>query len=155
MARGRKPTPNAILKLRGSYEKARHGDRVELDASTPTCPTWLGTKAKAEWKRLTKALEKQGVISQVDRNVLAVHCQAVEDYVTARKTVEREGSVIVGGMGGLVENPMSKIMFKAWDRILKSAQELGFSPVSRCRVKASKPKEVDDLDAFIKRKKKA
>ena len=151
---GRKPIPNAVLKMRGSYRKDQHGDRVEVDPSIPSCPSWVGAKGKAEWRRLIAIFRKSNILTQLDRGPLAMHCHAYQVFLDAREDVERDG-LIATGANGPIQNPAVRIMNQAWSDYMKSAGEFGFTPVSRCRVQSvGKPKEVDDLDAFIDRKKR-
>lgn len=151
---GRRPTPTATLRLNRAYRNNEHGDRVEIDAAIPSCPDWLGGKAKTEWRRLVKTLGDQGILSLVDRGVLAEHCHAYDMWVTASKAVARDGLTIKTQRGEIMENPMGNAMWKAFDRVLKTATELGFTPVSRCRIKTSNPKAMSELDAFVSRKKR-
>lgn len=151
---GRKPTPNVLLKLRGTYRKDFHGDRVEVEPGTPNCPSWVGDKGKAEWKRLVRLFKQQGILTHLDRGPLAMHCHAFDVFMEAREMVERQGLVIEGAACP-IQNPAVRIMNQAWADYMKSGQEFGLTPVSRCKVSAGKPREVDELDTFIKRKKKA
>ena len=127
------PAPTPILKSRGTFREDRHGKRVEsFPAGKPTCPKHVKGEAKAEWNRQVKALAQAGVLSLVDRALLADWCilwslsiQAAkeQDRVEYRKLVELQ---------------------------VKVGTQLGFSPVARARVTAlPEAGEVDKLDEFL------
>jgi phage terminase small subunit len=52
---------------------------------TPDCPEHLSDEARAEWHRLVDTLVKMGVITIVDRAVLAAYCQAYGRWVEAEE----------------------------------------------------------------------
>ena len=154
MGSGRKPTPNVMLKLQDAYRKDRHGDRVDIESATPSCPSWVGDEGRKEWKRLTRLFKKQGILTHLDRGTLAMHVHAFDVFLEARDQVNANGLVVPGAKCP-IQNPAVRIMNQAWEHYMRSAQEFGLTPVSRCKVTATKTKEVDELDSFISKKKKA
>lgn len=75
MANMRKP--DNVLKLSGSYRKDRHGDpkdKIEMEIEAPEMPDFLDDVAAEEWKRVCRILENMGLLTVLDRTVLAQYC---------------------------------------------------------------------------------
>jgi phage terminase small subunit len=72
LMRGRKPLPSNVVRLRGNPGKRRQND-AEPRAATrmPTCPACLGDEARKEWQRLAKELAALGLLTGLDRDLLA------------------------------------------------------------------------------------
>ena len=70
--RGRRPKPTSLKLIEGNPGK-RPLDRNEPRPSpgVPTCPAHLNPSAKAEWKRLARQMLTLGMITDLDRSVLA------------------------------------------------------------------------------------
>ena len=73
MARGRKPIPTAILKLRGSPKGNRPGEpQPKIEGCEP--PEHLNANAKAEWQRVMPLLVELGLMSQLTRTRRVSYC---------------------------------------------------------------------------------
>lgn len=75
MRRGRKPIPTEIKILEGNPSKRplnTHEPKPLKKA--PPCPKWLEAEAKKEWRRLAKALEAMGVLTEADMAAFAGYC---------------------------------------------------------------------------------
>lgn len=83
--------PNNVLALRGSWRaKTKNTEgRVEPEIEIPGCPKHLLPEARKEWKRITPELEKQGLISRMDRTALAMYCQAYAHLVWHEQMLQR------------------------------------------------------------------
>ena len=74
--RGRKPLPSNVVRLRGNPGKRRLNDAEPRPAPRiPTCPACLGDEARKEWKRLARELAELGLLTGLDRGLLAAYCQ--------------------------------------------------------------------------------
>lgn len=77
-ARGPKPLPANVHRLRGNPSKLRLDeldDGVNPEIEIPDCPRHLLPEARKFWRRLTPELEKLGLISKIDQAALALVCQ--------------------------------------------------------------------------------
>jgi len=75
--RGAKRVPDHIHLLRGTFKPSRHGnpeDKITPPQAIPDCPPELDNVARAEWKRVTELLSEHGVITLLDRAILAAYC---------------------------------------------------------------------------------
>lgn len=80
--RGRKGTPTALKRIRGNPGKRPiNGQEPKPPSSQPTCLSHLSSSASAEWKRLAASLNRIGLLTQVDRAVLAAYCQPYRRWV--------------------------------------------------------------------------
>ena len=99
-------------------------------------PEWMTDTQKAGWRY---AIENSphGLLKRLDRSVLVVWVVAEDLHRDAAEKVAKFGSVIKSpGTGAPVASPYLAILNKQALIMLKAASEMGFTPVSRSRVKA-------------------
>jgi len=87
--RGPKPKPTALKMVMGNPGKRRLNHlEPKPRLVIPTCPAHLQPTAKAEWKRLARQMHQLGVLSELDRAVLAAYCQAYSRWVEAERRLK-------------------------------------------------------------------
>ena len=136
---GPKKKPLAIIRLHGSnhlYRRKDKGAGLKIESSVPVPPVWLSQEAKTEWQRVTSALGKLGVLTQLDRGVLTVYCEMWEEYRIATNYIvtsvgKKTQLLLKTGGGNLIQNPAVAIRHKAFQLLLRAAAELGMSPSAR------------------------
>lgn len=163
--RGPKPTPQSILKLRGSWRGKQRGDQPKLDQDKPQCPQWLITKQKTEdaeavraeakrtWDRIVPHLWKAGLVTSLNRETLACLCDSWARYVFACRKCGGDSMVEeTAPNGNLVQSPWVGIRNKMVDQVFKAAACYGLTPADLSGVKAAdKPSESERKSAFFKR----
>src|SRR3990167_3655274 len=113
---GRKPTPTAMKLLAGNPGKRPLNRRAPKPTlGVPPCPKWLSLEARKEWRWVVKELAQAGVLSRIDRTMLAVYCHLVAEFVQAAAKGE---SVIPAKIA----------------QIRALASEFGLTPSSRARL---------------------
>lgn len=117
--RGTKPTPTAILKLRGSWRAETRDGEPQPEITLPDPPAWLPDKAREHWQDLGQQLVGVGVMSNVHATALATLCQSLADYI----------ETIPMGVGDA--------RFKAFDRLMKALCQFGMTPSSITAVRAN------------------
>jgi P27 family predicted phage terminase small subunit len=153
----RKPTE--LLKLRGSYNPTLHGRDRKLE------PIPLGELADEEpppdltdsqediW-RYAIANMPRGVMKRIDRDLLRVWVEASDRHNTARlmqAMLDRDSKLklLIKTPDGFAASPYNDILDKTGKAMIRVAQELGFSPAARPRLKADpltiEGKPEDDL----------
>lgn len=142
MKPGPPKTPTALRVLKGNPSR-RPLPKAEPAPTkgAPNEPTWLDPEGKAEWRRIVPALDKIGMLTQVDRAGLAAYCSTWSMFVAARRAVEREGTTIVTDKGQVVTNPDANLVVKLAATIRAYCQEFGLTPSARGRMQV--PGEVD------------
>ena len=104
--RGRKPLPSNVVRLRGNPGKRRLNDAEPRPAAkVPPCPACLGDEARKEWQRLAKELAELGLLTGLDRGLLAAYCQAHALWVEAVSSIERYGTMVKSPNGYPMQSP--------------------------------------------------
>jgi P27 family predicted phage terminase small subunit len=133
---GPSPLPTAILALRGSWRaKTRRGEPT-LPVEKPTCPVFLSTEAKSEWRRQVVELSRLGVLAKIDRALLAVYCEAWGEFVMVVEAIGKSGVIIKDRDGRLKRNPLCRVRDAAVERMIRLAGQFGFTPAARTRLRA-------------------
>ena len=141
MARkGPAPKPTNMKLLSGTFRK----DRATPGEPTPKIevpspPSHLDAEARREWKRISVELARLGLVSKIDRAVLALYCQTWSDWTQAREELKGHGRTVKSPNGYEIPSPHLTIANAAGKELRALAAEFGMSPASRTRVKAEKP----------------
>jgi P27 family predicted phage terminase small subunit len=140
--RGPKAQPSALKKL-GSG-RIKNLDEPKFETAIVSCPNWLTGEAKTEWRRVITILSKvPGLLTSVDRSVLASYCQSYARWRQAEHHLEEEGeTVTIHGQHGYVAeqvSPWVNISKTYHDSMMKSGREMGFTPSARTGIKLSEP----------------
>lgn len=164
--RGRKPIPTAMKILRGNPgRRPLNLSEPKPEGGAPACPGWLHRHAKAEWRRLVRALAPAGMLTQADLGVLAGYCQAWAEFRLATELLESEGRTVLSGgvpveqagedgttrtvvVGATVKpHPAVAQQRSAWVAMQRFGALLGLDPSSRSRLSVP-PAEADPFEAF-------
>ena len=133
--RGRKPKPTRLKLITGNPGSRPLNRREPKPAvAVPTCPAHLNPSAKAEWKRLARQMHVLGMISHLDRAVLAAYCQAYGRWAEAERRLKETPMLLKLPSGIIQQSPWLAIANKQLELMSKFMSELGLSPVSRTRV---------------------
>ena len=150
--RGRKPTPTAIKVLEGNPGKRPLNDREPQPAKkAPSCPKWLETDAKREWRRLSHKLEQLGILTEADMSVFASYCQAYARWKAAEEFITSHGYVSMTPAGYVQQLPHVSIS-QTYQKIMnRCAEQLGLTPSSRSRLIAGEPGGIvkDDMEELL------
>lgn len=77
-----------------------------------------------------------GLLTQVDRGVLALACEAWADWVEATKTLRTDGWYYETEKGYRGQHPAAMRMKSAREAYMAASSKLGLSPVDRVRLAA-------------------
>lgn len=70
-ARGPRPTPTSVLRMRGSWSGNLNRNEPIPEAGTPDTPDWLDEVAQSVWEQIAPQLESMRVLTRIDANALA------------------------------------------------------------------------------------
>jgi P27 family predicted phage terminase small subunit len=101
---------------------------------TPDCPEHLSDEARAEWHRLVDTLVKMGVITIVDRAVLAAYCQAYGRWVEAEEKLMEAPLLFKTPSGYVQQSPWLNIANRQMELMGRYMAEIGLTPASRSRI---------------------
>jgi P27 family predicted phage terminase small subunit len=150
MTRGRKPKPTALRVLQGNPgRRPLPKSEPKPLARAPTAPEHLDDAARLEWDRLTPQLVRLGLLTELDRALLAGYCSAYSLWVHARGELRRElesagGPFSATEAGYLQASPWFRIAQNAAKEMRAFAVEFGLSPSSRTRTTAAQILADDD-----------
>lgn len=153
---GRRPKPTALHKLHGTYNATNHGRDRQFepvpigDLEEP--PPDLTDSQEAGWRYAVAHMPK-GVVKLIDRTILRVWVDAEDRHRTAmlmQAMLDQDTKLklLVKGPNGLEPSPYNTILDKTAQTLFRAAQELGFSPAARPRLKLhahadDKPADID------------
>lgn len=132
----RKPT--AWRRMEGNRGK-KAWNRAEPipPEGVPDCPEHLGEEARAEWYRLVDTLATMGVITIVDRAVLAAYCQAYGRWVEAEQKLKEAPLLFKTPSGYVQQSPWLNIANRQMELMGRYMAEIGLTPASRSRIAVS------------------
>ncbi len=133
--RGRKPTPTRLKLIGGNPGKRPVNGREPVPPSgRPTCPAHLSATAKTEWRRLAVSLNQIGLLTQIDRAVLAAYCQAYGRWVEAERKLATTPPLLKTPAGYVQVSPWITISNKQVELMTRLMAELGLTPSARSRL---------------------
>ena len=115
----------------------------------PACPACLGDEARKEWQRLSKELAELGLLTGLDRNLLAAYCQAHALWVEAVSSIARYGTMVKSPNGYPMQSPYVAVANKQVDIMVRIAAEFGMTPSSRTRIRVGDKPPEDPFEAFL------
>ena len=143
----RHPTPNAVLKKRGSRRVRK--DEPEFSGGFGDPPKGMPERALDEWQVVAPLLEETGMGSPVERKALEAYCYAVEAFHQANDDLQKYGSVVETERGW-VRNPACLNQNAAMGMILKFSQQFGLTPASRGKISGEPKKKENPFAEFRK-----
>lgn len=147
MPAGRPPKSLQEKMLSGArIRKDRDADakiaNAAVDLIMPPCPAWLTGAARKHWDTLGPALVDAGLLSAIDGDVFALHCDNVAAYEQAMaQLTELKDWVERTPNGFAVQSAWLQIRNKLQEQIIKTAREFGLTPASRSAVKVGQPQQ--------------
>ena len=164
--KGRKQLPTNLKVIRGTAQPCRINDKEPKPEKTRRAPPpkTLSEEARKHWRKISKELEACGVLTQVDKDALAVYCELYAQWVEAGEMVKKKGMVIADpryadrktekgrAMVVPVLSPYFKASLKLSEQMKQMLCEFGMTPSSRSRIRAEGDKPEDDFDAWQKRR---
>lgn len=146
--RGVRPKPTYLKLVAGTARKGRiNKAEARVTPHLPMPPAHLSDYAKVEWGRVAQDLYEVGLLSKVDRAILAAYCTAYGRWQAAEEAllqVAAQDQVFAGLLtrtkqGNLIQSPLVGVANKAMADMIKYAIDLGMTPAARSRVQAKPP----------------
>lgn len=133
--RGRKPVPTRLKVIRGNPGKRALNINEPVPAGElADAPGWLSESQKAGW---TYAIENapHGLLKRLDRSVLTAWVVAEDLHRRASEQVDKFGILTKAPHTGIpIQSPYLPVVNKQAAIMMKAAEQLGFTPVSRSRI---------------------
>ncbi len=133
--------------LKGTARK----DRVNKNEPKPkadliTKPDYLSPPAGKYWDRVYPDLFEAKIITNLDRDSLAMLCESYALWRIAKDEVSKHGSV----MGAWLDHPYLMVMQISFQQLKTMLAEFGMTPSSRTKIAivGSESPELDGWDSF-------
>jgi P27 family predicted phage terminase small subunit len=138
MTAGRKPKPTRMKVVQGTFRQ----DRTTLNEpkpknQLPPCPDFLEGRARQEYFRIGRKLERIGVLTEVDELALVSLCQSWAEYIEATEQARKTGMLVKSPSGYPIVNPYVTLANQALKRVRSFLTEFGMTPGSRSRISAA------------------
>jgi P27 family predicted phage terminase small subunit len=126
--RGRKPTASIIKLVTGNPGKRPPNTHEAKPAVVvPEPPASLDAVALEEWQRVTPILAEVGLITKLDRAVIAAYCTAWSRWVECERMLVFTGFIVKSSKGVPMFSPYLTGSYKAMDYLCRLAGEIGLS----------------------------
>ena len=149
--RPRKPAQQKLLEG-SALREDRDAPIIAAPLTLPPCPVWLPKAAKKHWDTLGPQLLAIGLITAVDGDVFAIHCDNVARLAEVQaKLVDLKDWIDTTPNGYQVQSAMLQIRNNLQDRIIKTAREFGLTPSGRSGLRVEPQKQqglFGDLNEF-------
>jgi len=154
MQPGRKKKPIKLALLQGNPgHRPIANDTPDPPAKIPSIPKHLDKIARKEWKNITQELDASGLLSNIDKAVLAEYCVAWSRWVQAEEQIKKTGYLMKTTNGNIITNPILWVANKAMEQVYKYATEFGMSPSARSRIHLEPKDSKDEFEDFLNKKK--
>lgn len=138
--------PPEVKRERGTKERPPKTSQSLVLASIPErAPKGLSREARTAWRMAVRFAPK-GVFTPLDIGLLEKWCRTYALYRKAIQEAENTPFFYIDPKGRTVEHPIHKTANSYGRLMLNIEKELGFSPVSRARVRPSETEEDDGND---------
>lgn len=146
-ARGPAPKPTALRIIEGNPgKKPLSHDEPKPTLGIPPCPAWLEPEAKKEWRRVSRELDRIGMLTLVDGTALAGYCESYARWRQAERILTEQGKLTYETDTGYVrERPEVGIAQRYLGLVKQFAAEFGLTPSSRTRIRV--PDKGNDEEA--------
>jgi len=135
----KKPTKLKVLKGTARPCRMNPGE-PDPEPGIPEPPEHLTEYALVEWKRMCEVLYNLGLLSEIDRAVLAGYCQVYGRWRKAEEDLASSNTLIIKTKdGNIIQNPLLGVANTALKLMHKCAIEFGLTPAARARVTANPP----------------
>ena len=154
---GRKATPTKLKLLKGNPGNSKINENEPVPPSTiPKPPSHLCSYGVKEWDKVCKTLHSIGVLTEIDRSVLAAYCTAYALWKRSWEAINKmsetgklgAGLMISTTNGNMIQNPLVGTANKAAGDMVRFASELGMTPAARTRIKAG-PSKKSSVDKYF------
>lgn len=146
MTKGRKSKPTALKVLAGNPGKRPLNTEEPQPALVlPAAPVDLSELGRAKWDELSALLYNQGILTELDLDLLFLYCRNYEEYTAASALVRINGTVLKSTNGNPFQNPYLSIANQAQERMLRILSLMGMTPADRSKVHASPKPAAESL----------
>ena len=145
-----------MKKLTTTQRKARGnpGGKIitpepDYTRAIPEAPKHLSTVAKKEFGRIANYLHSVGLLTDGDAPALAIYCDWWEQWIDAKKHIEKEGRMVRTPNGYEVQSPWVNLANKSKEQMHKLLAEFGLTPKARKQVEKIEDTQTKAIAKYI------
>jgi P27 family predicted phage terminase small subunit len=140
--KGRKPKPTHLRLIEGvAGHRPLNLDEPQPEGELIDPPDTFSPAQRILWQ-VTLKNAPEGLLRKLDVAVFASYIVNYAEFLFAAQKIEELGPIVKLDNGQTAHNPYEATRNRANAAMLKAAEQLGFSPASRARVKVTtKPKK--------------
>lgn len=120
----------------------------DVEIKIPDPPELLEGVALDQWQRLSREFFKLGIMSEIDRDALAIYCKLYDRWTEAEGKIKTEGLTLKTINGNIIQSPYVGIVNRCVELMNKYLIEFGMTPSSRTRVAAKKIKKTESKNPW-------
>ena len=143
--------PTALKMIQGTYRKDRAKNEPQFSAVRKSIPATISPGAKPYWKELAGLLEGARVLTDGDRRVLELACEALAQHRAATVALTSFGLTYTtesdNGMT-IKARPEVAIADTAARRAFRILADFGLTPAARTKVAVAPSTERNPFDEF-------
>ena len=145
--------PEAIKRAQGTHRPDRSNPtQPPTTGEVPAPPSYVKGPALKEWNRVVPALQRLGVVGELDWAACIEYCQTFAEVGRLERAISREGHAIKTQGGTRKQNPKVGALDKARSQLHRWTVALGLTPSARSRVSASPEPERNPVDEVAARR---
>jgi P27 family predicted phage terminase small subunit len=150
--RGRKPKASVIKLITGNPgRRPPNAQEAKPAIKIPPPPDVLKDEALREWNRVTVLLAEVGLITHLDRAIVAGYCIAWQRWLECERMLVATGMVVKAPSGYPMYSPYLAASNKALEQLRQFSEQIGLTGSSRSRIKAGDPGgSVDSAESFLR-----
>ena len=135
--RGAKPKATVLKLVTGNPgRRPLNAREAQPKIVIPDPPQMLDELALVEWQRVTPLLAEVGLITRLDRAVVAGYCMAFSRWMECERMLKTTGLIVKSPNGYPMYSPYLAASNKALDQVRQMSEQIGLSGSSRSRIKA-------------------
>ena len=137
--KGAKPKATVLKLVTGNPgRRPLNKQEAKPEVAIPEPPELLerDEQALAEWHRVTPLLADVGLITNLDRAVVAGYCMAWSRWLECERQLKVTGLIVKSPNGYPMYSPYLAASNKALDQVRQMSEQLGLSGSSRSRIRA-------------------
>lgn len=147
-AGGRPKIPAKIQAMRGNPGHRTLKKDIDPPVGDISCPEWINPTGKKEWRRVSAALERLGLLTEIDLQALAAYCNAYSELMAANQRIKRSGRYVMARKMWITA-PWVNQANKSRDAMVKYAAQFGCTPSARRGLEVKPMKSTDDEVAKV------
>lgn len=142
--RGPAPTPSNLVLLRNDPGKRGVNHEEPKPIIGASCPHWLSSTARKEWRYIYPELKRLKLMTRLDREQLAIYCDAFATILRMDDILKKHeeknqgqglGPFVKTPSGYMQQHPALSVKNQAIQRMMNVAAEFGMTPAARTRLK--------------------